>query len=120
MVAEKEAEIESLKGRLKAANAHINRVRRERDGAKGEKGEDKNTLMQRNEELEAQVAEMEEKAGVGERPPPSPAFWSWDRRPVRPRICVARRVGLQIASPRRRTRQTWRREHTGAGLAPQA
>lgn len=54
-----ENECASLKGRLKAANSHINRLKRERDGVRGEQGADIRTLQQTNEKLSEQVAEME-------------------------------------------------------------
>ena len=58
-LADMETECASLKGRLKAANAHINRLKRERDGVRGEQGADIRTLQQTNETLSEQVAEME-------------------------------------------------------------
>eukprot|EP01043_Picozoa_sp_COSAG02_P022819 COSAG02_NODE_1197_length_13932_cov_42.811176_9_plen_1025_part_00 len=58
-LADMENECASLKGRLKAANAHINRLKRERDGVRGEQGADIRTLQQTNEKLSEQVAEME-------------------------------------------------------------
>ena len=58
-LADTENECASLKARLKAANAHINRLKRERDGVRGEQGSDIRTLQQENERLTEQVAEME-------------------------------------------------------------
>lgn len=58
-LADTENECTSLKARLKAANAHINRLKRERDGVRGEQGSDIRTLQQENERLTEQVGEME-------------------------------------------------------------